>query len=289
MFGYVTIYKDELKIKDYNTFRAYYCGLCKAMGRQASQISRLGLSYDITFLAVLLSSIDKEDTVFLPQRCMLHPAEKKPVAQGPWIDYAACVGVLLSYLKLEDDWQDDRSIKALLGMLFLKPGVRRIQKQYGALYEQIKSLLKQLSRLERENVGNHDEAADCFAKILELLFAPECIENCETKRILSWIGYNTGRWIYLIDALADFEKDYKKQSYNPFLVRYSKGEAGLEEYRRQLANKIEIGLTYTLDNIASSYELLPVFRNDAILRNILYLSLKSQQDKILHIQGEKNK
>lgn len=289
MFGYVTIYKDELKIKDYNTFRAYYCGLCKAMGKQASQVSRLGLSYDITFLAVLLSSVQPEEPVFVPGRCMLHPAEKKPIAENAWIDYAACMGVLLSYLKLEDDWQDERSIKALLGMLFLKPGVRRIKKQYGDVYEQIRSLLKRLSGLEKQNISNHDEVADCFAKILELLFAPRCIENEETKRILSWMGYNTGRWIYLVDAFADLEKDHKKQSYNPFLADYDGIGEDLKEYQQQLAKRLEAGLTYTLDNIASSYELLPVSHHDAILRNILYLSLKSQQDRILHIQGEKNK
>ena len=29
MFGYVTIRKDDLKVKDYNKYQAYYCGLCQ--------------------------------------------------------------------------------------------------------------------------------------------------------------------------------------------------------------------------------------------------------------------
>lgn len=287
MFGYVTVLKEELKIKDYNLFRSYYCGLCRAIGRQASQIARLGLSYDMTFLAIMLSAVEQTDCSFASSACMAHPLHKRPyVEKSTCLDYAACMSVLLVYLKFADDWKDERSIKALFGMGAYLHAVKKAKKQYQKEYETIRALLEKLSVLEKQNSSDLDQTADCFASILKLLFTPDFIQNNATRRTLSWLGYNTGRWIYLLDAFHDLEKDIKKQNYNPILAKYPP-DGEFEEYQKTIAKKLEPTMTFTLSTIASSYELLDVHRNDAILSNILYLGLRSKQDAIMKTGGMK--
>ena len=274
MFGYVSLYKDDLKIRDYNIFRAYYCGLCRAIGKH-SQAARLGLSYDMTFLSILLSSLSKESLDTEPHRCLAHPTSKRAVAVSDTAtEYSAQMSILLTYLKLRDDWLDDKSLRALAAMAVYTHAVRKIKKAYPEQTEGILSGLAALSRLEREGCTNIDEVADCFANILSALFTPSFIQNENTRRTLSWLGYNLGRWIYIIDAYCDIDKDKKKKAYNPFLYADRSD-------KQKLSAELDITLTYTLGNIASAYELLTIYKNDAILRNILYLGLKYKQENIL--------
>ncbi len=283
MFGYVNIYKDELKIKDYNVFRAYYCGLCKAIGRCGSHIARMGLSYDMTFLALLLSSLEEGGPEIELRRCLLHPFHKRGNAvNDKAIDYAAYMSVILAYLKLADDAADDKSIKARIGMLLYIPAVRRSRKKYPSEYGRIKDLLDELSALEKENCSDPDRAADCFARILELLFVPEFVTDEAKRRSLAWMGYNIGRWIYLIDAFADMEKDEKKGSYNVFLA----GKNACRDKDR-LAKATDDALILTLANAASAYDLLEIKKNKDILDNILLLSLKMKQQYIIYCHKEK--
>ncbi len=282
MFGYITVCREGLTEKDYNTFRAYYCGLCAATGRRCSQLSRMGLSYDITFLAVILSSMDAAEPTMLKKRCIVRPTRRAARLDGDRaLYYAADMGVILSYLKLLDDWRDEKNIRALLGMAMFYSGMRRARKRRGDVYDEIRMRLDELRTLEKENCSEIDRTADCFAKVLAVLFTPDFITDRGQRRALEWLGYNIGRWIYIIDAYNDIEKDYKKGSYNTFLSAGADADTAKKSARGGLPES----LTFTLENASSAYELLNIHRNKAILENIIYMSLKNKQDYIL---GENN-
>lgn len=285
MFGYVTICKHTLSENGYNVFKAYYCGLCKAIGKRCSQSARMGLSYDITFLALMLSSADSANADMKNKKCLLHPTrENICVENDKAVDYAADMGVILAYLKKLDDWHDDKSIKALLSMWFLHRAVRKARKRHPDIYSGIKTQLDKLSELEKNACSEIDLTADCFAKILELLFSPDFISDKNEKRILAWIGYNIGRWIYIIDAYNDLEKDIKQKNYNTFAMRHKNKTA--DEVKALLKEEqLDLTLTLTLENAASAYDLLKVYKNKEVLDNIIYTSLKLKQNYIL---GEKN-
>ena len=268
MFGYVTIDKDELKVKEFNLFRAYYCGLCKAIGKQCNQLCRLGLSYDMTFLAILLSSVVDDNILVYEERCMVHlKSRHKIIKENAVIDYCAAMSGILSYLKLCDDVADDHSFKAFFARIPYYFAVQKLG--YRMQYQQIREKLSALSKLEKEQCAEVDAVADCFASIMQILFTPEFIQDKRTRKILSWLGYNLGRWIYVLDAYHDLEKDRLKNRYNPFLF-----QKHLEK------DTLENTLTFTLENVAKSYELLEVRRNDAINRNIIYLGLAQRQAAI---------
>jgi hypothetical protein len=284
MFGYVTICKNTLDEQDYNTFKAYYCGLCKAIGKRCSQGARMGLSYDITFLAVVLSSVEKGETKMHSGACLLHPSKKKEYASDERaLDYAADMGVILSYLKLLDDWHDDKSLKALSGLFLFRRAAKKASRRYPETYTAVKQCLQNLSKLEKAKCAQIDETADCFAKILEILFTPSFVEDENQKRILAWLGYNIGRWIYIIDAYNDLEKDVKNGSYNTFVCKCPNKTA--DEIKKEIRENLELSLLLTLENAASAYDLLTIYKNKGILDNIMYTALKQKQTKIL---GEKN-
>lgn len=278
MFGYVTVCKECMSQEDYDLFRAYYCGLCHATGKQCSQISRLGLSYDITFLAIVLSAVTECGDEFSKYRCAAHPLKNHAaVINSRAVDYAASMGVILTYLKFLDDWHDERSLKALLSMIIFYRGSRRVRKKYFRQYECIRSELMRLNECEKNNACI-DEAADCFAKILEVLFTPEFITDATQLKILGWFGYNIGRWIYVIDAYNDIKDDFKHKSYNPFIAEFG---ADIFTHITSLKQRLNTTLTLNLDTTASAYELLTVYKNDGIIRHIVYTSLLERQNKIL--------
>ena len=278
MFGYVTIGKKDLTEEEYKTFSSYYCGVCRATGKGASQLSRLGLSYDITFLALVLSSLT-DDGKCEDGRCMLHPLQKRGFMSDIAIEYAACAGVLLTYLKLKDDLYDDKSIKALIGTLLFHGGNKKAKAKLPGEYLQIKKQLDILSSYEKEGSDSIDDTSEAFARILECLFTPDFIEDEKDRRKLAWLGYNLGRWIYAIDAVNDFNDDKKSGAYNPFV------KMGYTDFDT-LAKEAELSLTLTLEGIASAFELIDFKRNRDLIGKIIYISLKEKQQLILSGQGK---
>lgn len=283
MFGYVLPDRPELKIREYEVYRAYYCGVCKAIQRNHGNLPRLTLNYDTTFLALLLSSLYDESLCVRTERCMLHPLKKRKVLrQSKWIDYAADMNVLLSYLNLRDKWQDDRSAAALAGLAALKPRFQVLSAKYPEKVSIILERLEELSRLEKCGCNSVDQAAEPFARLMEevILFQPAGSDK-NTETILRWIGYNLGKWIYTIDALDDLEKDIRKHSYNPFLCQYEYNGEDIAAFRSRIIKDAEFNLVYTLNEAAKAFELLEFKRHKEIVGNILYSGLLKKTESIL--------
>ncbi len=286
MFGYVSICREAMNDEDYRLFQSYYCGLCRATGRYVSQSARMGLSYDITFLAIVLSAVAEESCEPHDGRCMLHPMKKRMFSDsGEAVKYAAAVGTMLTYLKLIDDVRDDKSLKAAAASVLFLRGARKARKEYPECYNGTAECLKRLTKLENENCPEIDRCADCFAEILKILFVPDFVHDEETRRILAWLGYNIGRWIYVADAYNDIDRDRKNGAYNPFLAAEFED---FEEYKERLRAQLEISLTFTLESAAASFELLKTHKNRSLIEHIIYRGLKAKQNAVLKKTGEDN-
>lgn len=284
MFGYVTACKERLSDEGKKIYQSYYCGLCHAIGKRGSQAARLGLSNDITFLALVLSSLGDE-VKSGDKGCILKGFKAYPCVLGDEAtDYAADMGIILTYLKFLDDWHDDKSPAALFKAALFFRAARRAGKRHGETYRKIRSYLNELNLLERKKSESIDETAHCFAKILETLFTPDFEEAKKNKAALGWLGYNIGRWIYIIDAYNDIEKDIKKKTYNPF-VAGNQGMSG-EEIKNKIRERIDEGLIFTLENACGAYDLIDIKRNKEVIENILFTALKLKQKAI--ITGDKN-
>ena len=276
MFGYVNIYKDELKIKDYNVFRAYYCGLCKALGKRYNQLVRLGLSYDLTFLAIIADSLSEDEPCFKKDGCIKHIGSHAICSDNKAIDYAADMSILLSYYKLCDDISDDKSIKAFIMRIPYMRAVRKAQKKHPAVSNSIKSNLDALSKLEKEKCTSVDMVAHPFAQLTSDIF-------CEFAPELGKLGYNIGRFIYIADAYNDMEDDKKHKLYNPFIYYDSDYLNSMDFVKR-----VQGTFNMNLGAIAESYASLNIKKNKALLDNIIYLGLGHVCNKFFNTNGGNN-
>ncbi len=286
MFGYIVPEKPEMKIKEYELFRAYYCGVCRSIGKHHGQLRRLTLSYDTAFLAVLLSAAAGERLSVRKKRCVLHPLEKRHViVDCPVVDYASDINIILAYYNLEDKKRDEESLVSASALFALKGAFKRLRKKYPDKCDIMEKRLDELVQLEKQKCASMDMAAEPFAKLMEEITAyePLCADE-DTEKILRWIGYNLGKWIYLMDAFDDLEKDIGNGSYNPLIYHYGYKDQDVETFRQQIREKAGFTLFYTLNEISRAYELLEVKINKGILENIIYIGMLRKTENILGIR-----
>lgn len=277
MFGLVNIYKDELKVKNYDLFRAYYCGLCKALGKRYNQLVRLGLSYDMTFLAILADSMFEDPPDIMADGCIKHIGRHKICTANRAIDFSADMSIILTYHKLTDDISDERSLKAFFARLPYCRAFKRASNKYPSVSQKIKMHLDELSGLEKRKCASIDEAADPFANLTSAMFG-------EYDESLIRIGYNIGRFIYIADAYGDIEYDIKHKQYNPYLCCYNTGFVKTEEFRQSVMGSLNM----TLFAISEAYSELNIKKNKEILDNIIYMGLRSAYDTLFKKPEEIN-
>lgn len=285
MFGYVMPHKPELKIKEYEVYRAYYCGLCKSIGKRAGNIPRIMLNYDCSFLALLLSSVGEEIPAFKSSRCFMHPASKRYyVENNEFMEYAADTNIILAYYNLIDKYKDEKQIKAVAGISLLYRAFHKVKnfRKDETLY--ISDCLKSLSLLEKEKCGSLDEISEPFAKILEKVFdfEPSHKFRKNIREPLRWLGYNLGKWIYIADAYDDICKDIKNKTYNPFKVLYNLNSINdFENHIDEIKERARFFLMYCLGELAKAEELLELRHNKDIIDNIVFIGLVKKTEQIL--------
>jgi len=285
MFGYIVPEKPEMKIKEYELFRAYYCGVCRSIGRRHGQLKRLALNYDSAFLAVLLSAIAEERVDVQRKRCIAHPLQKRHIICGSSIvDYASDINIILAYYNLEDKQRDEASVVSASALVMLKRAFCRLRKQYRDKCEFIESQLNELLRLEKEKCPSMDMAAEPFARLMEEVTAYEPVCAGSREEILRWIGYNLGKWIYLMDAFDDIEKDIRNGNYNPLVCQFGYENQSVSEFRQQIRDKVEFTLVYSLNEISKAFELLDIKANKGILENIIYMGMLRKTENTLGIR-----
>lgn len=258
MFGYITINKEELKIKDYNTYEGYYCGLCRELGKRHGQLSRLTLTYDMTFLLLLLSSLYETEPKTAKVRCPVHPTAKHLALTNEFTEYAADMNILLTYYNLQDDWMDEKKLSSLAMSGFLKKACADISERYPSKARAVQQYIEKLTECEREKNPCLDTAAGYTGEMLGEIF---CCREDEWSGSLRKMGFYLGKFIYLCDAWEDLEQDKKRGNYNPLL--FQEASADPEEHIRSI-------LTMMAAECAREFEKLPILVHADILRNILY-------------------
>ncbi len=258
MFGYIVLNKPEIKIKDFEEYRSFYCGLCRELREKFGLAGQVSLTYDMTFVILLLDGLYEPGIRKGTTRCIMHPVRKQMVRKSVVTEYAADMNLLLTYYKCMDDWKDERKLIRLGYAKLLEGKNEETAQSYQKKAEKILALLEQLSRWERAGERDIDKMAGCFGKIMEEVFA---YKEDIWEKSLRRMGFYLGKFIYLLDAYEDVEKDAENGNYNPFSKDYI--IEGFEERTRQL-------LIMMLAEACREFEKLPIIRHGDILRNILY-------------------
>lgn len=291
MFGYITAYKPELKIREWELYQAVYCGLCKELGRNYGPFSRMFLSYDFVFLALLIESANGEDPAISPGRCMLNPVKIKPICKGSAaLSYCAALSLLFLRYKILDNIRDKpfwHGLKWRFLKLLTWPSCRRAKKRLPGVALRIDAYIGDLHRLEEENCPILDEIALLFGEVLQDVGQRE-IADPAAKRIAGEMLKTLGRWIYILDAFEDLAEDEKNKAYNPLFTRFEKAKGEeTDAFRNRIRGEVEFTLTQSLAASASAFALLEENHFNPILHNILYLGLRARQQTILSGKGER--
>jgi hypothetical protein len=257
LFGYVTANARELSKEQQLRYNAVYCGICRQIRQRANQLSRLGLSYDMAFLALLLMSLYEPEEASGDRACVLHPFRPKKWVDNCYVQYAADMNVALAYYKALDDWQDDKKLAAKLMAGAFGKNLAAVEARYPRQCAAIAGCIHELNELEKAKCDNPDATANCFGALMGELLA---YEEDLWAPILRKMGMALGRFIYLGDAALDYRKDKKKGKYNPYIAMGQ--EEDLERWREYLV--------LAMAKCTEEFEKLPLVQDKALLDNILY-------------------
>lgn len=284
MFGYLQPDRDDLKIREYELYRSVYCGLCRHLGKDYGIISRLTLSYDCTVLAMLSLSLKSEKSCITKGRCVCNPTKKCLYcsSDGDSFKFAGAVSVIMTYYKLQDTIDDSRFFKKTVAVILKKifsHTHRKAAKDYPFIESKVIEMMKN-QRLAENSDSSIDKSADSTAVLISelcMMFS----NNDSQKKVLGIFGYHIGRWIYLMDAADDLEKDIKNKSFNPFLKIYSSDIKSAMLYCNDVLNM-------TVSQAVAAYDLLEISDYKEILDNIMYRGLAVKQKQRL-FEKYKNK
>ncbi len=261
--------KGDLRFREYDEYRGYYCGLCQTLKKRFGLAGQLSLSYDMTFLVMLLTSLYEPLDNREMKRCIAHPLKKQYCKSNEYTEYVADMTVLLSYYKCQDDWEDEKKLLKKVYGDILRGKSKKQRELYKKKEEIVIENLKNLSLAEKNKEDDLDVVAGCFGNILAELFV---VKEDEWSDNLRKIGYYLGKYIYIMDAYDDLETDLKKGNYNPFAEKMC--NTGNFDF---LVKEI---LTIMAAECAKEFEKLPLLNDVDILRNILYSGIWTKYEMV---------
>lgn len=282
MFGYVRYDFPNLFIKDYALYQAVYCGLCKGIAASCGQKARLGLTYDVAFLSALLHNLRGEDFKIEKQHCFEHAIRKRPIAAVDELTKElGALNTVLTYYKLSDDVKDRK--RGRIKRRWFKAGFKRAKKKYPELVLLVQGYLRDQEKIEKANASSLDAAADPTANMM-LALSRRFLGEKATEST-DELFYALGKWVYLIDALDDYEKDAKKKNYNPFLTAYGGGT------RQELLEKNGEEIAFLFDtmfyNMREGLGGIEFFFNRDLTDNVILRGIPLETKRVFC--GEKRK
>ena len=270
MFGYVVAPVGALSAEEDARYRAAYCGLCRALGKRHGALARFSLTYDMTFLTLLLQSLYEPEETSGSACCLPHPVKARSWQQSEITDYAADMTIALTWHKCRDDWQDDHDLKARAYADALKRGYETVRQRWPRQCANIERCMAEYGTLEKQQAEGGLLCA-CFGRLMRELFV---YREDEWAGALRQLGTELGQFICLMDALMDAEQDRKHGSYNAMTAMQLKPE---ETYQMLLV---------LMGRVTAIFEKLPLVQDLSLLRQILYAGVWQQYNQA---QEKKNK
>lgn len=274
MFGYIIVNKAELKFKEFDVYHSYYCGICQNLKMKYGTPGQVALSFDMTFLAMLLTGLYEPETKVDTCKCIAHPFEKHETRTNIYTEYAADMNALFAYYKCRDDWQDERKLWKLFHGKILEGKIGELRSTYENKLKNIQSLMREFTEAEDEKNPDIDTLSGLFGKVMAEIVTPK---EDEWSHNLRSFGYYLGKFIYIMDAYEDITGDIKKGTVNPLKQKYENPD--FEEECRTI-------LMLMMSRCCKEFEMLPILENVEILRNILYSGVWCRYEQIQNVKRE---
>lgn len=286
MFGYVQPDKSNILGKDVVLYKALYCGICKSLGKNYGCFARLTTSYDMTFLSALLHNYLDTDVKIVDKHCALHWFKKhKEVEEDEITKKLSALSVLMAYYKIIDDIVDEHSNSKKFMRKCLKKAYGKVSKEYEKADKIINYEYTRLSAYEKQYMRSIDRVSDCFGMML--LKLTRYVLGDKTSEGIEKMCYSLGKWVYLIDAIDDLEKDFKKRTFNPFLVYfgdYRDRDSFIAKHRED----IEFIINTTINQLRLDYNTISFHFNKDLIDNIIENGLIKKTKEVLEGKNEKS-
>lgn len=296
MFGYIRPQKSELLVREYEQYKGIYCSLCKRLGSEYGVLTRLTLSYDCTFVAMVRQGLAGNCKGFHQGKCVVNPLKKCTYCseQNEDFRFAAALSIILTWHKLYDDKLDGRFFSKLRSgflMLLAKRSYKKAAADYPELAQKAESLMLKQREEESKAKPSVDACADSTAQLLSYVFACSQPVGSTQRRILEQFGYFLGRWIYLMDASDDLTKDLKTGEFNPFRDYFGfEGKTELSPQEKEHAEKnCNHVLNMTASSLTAALNLLEFQQFGSIINNVITLGIPEMQREILFLHTKEKK
>ena len=279
MLGYVVPEKMNMFMKDYYGYRAFYCGLCKSIGKRCSQLMRINTTYDMTFLNILAHAVTDVEIEMKMGKCVLNMVQKKLIAQNDKLtEKIVDIGTILAHYKCVDDILDDKSLsKRFIDKAVIKRHYKKARKNYPELDKYISDKYLELAEAEKAKCSSIDRISHHFGEIM-VRIGQTVFEDKYTPK-LSNLLYNLGKWVYLADAIDDIDEDFKKKKYNVFLIDYEyKDKATFLEEKK---DTLEFVMMSCYNTICNDFDKIEVKKYEGILTNILWYGMLNSTKELL--------
>ena len=281
MFGNVLIDKPNILIKDYETYRAYYCGVCKSIGKEYGTLLRLTLNYDIVLLALLGYNYERIEPIYLSEHCITHPLRKVPtIKNNEVLTRVADINIILGYYKATDDVLDENKHRLWKSTIATK--LKKARKKLPEFDKAVKEGYEKIRTSEKEK-RPAERIADLFGQIM-MACADALTSKGDAK--LKKLLYYVGKWVYYIDALEDIKEDFEKKRYNPFL---RKDTVWSDTVFTEVEKEARPCLYDCIDRIIEVYNTMEIKFGEGALSNIVYRGFKARTEHVLDAKGEKCK
>lgn len=278
MFGYIIPDKEKATPPESALYRAFYCGVCKALKQNYGNRVRIFTSYDITFLSILSHDCLNFGVEFNNENCVVDPFRKKTLVKNNDLLKKNCaVQLLLSKYKLIDDVYDGKKSRNIL-LKYFKKAMDEAQREYPVIDQIIDVQYNKLRELEKINEPNIDKVSECFALMMRKIMQEIVGKENADEQLLS-LAYNLGKYVYLIDAIDDMDDDIKKGNYNPFVASFGSFPSR-EKFFEKHREVTEMAITYTINKAISAFNERKYNQSYPLLRNVVYYGLRKRADEV---------
>lgn len=268
MFGYVIVNKPELKIKDFDFYQSFYCGLCETLKNHYGRFGQISLNFDMTFLILVLSGLYESEITETSSRCIMHPMKQHIARTSEFSKYGADMTIVLTYLKCKDDWQDEHKQSSHILQSALRKKYEALKNVYPEKIKRIEAALQENDELEQQSCTDLDVLASKTGAFMGEIF---CVKEDEWHDSLFTFGDYLGRFIYLMDAYDDLQEDQKEGRFNPF-IQYAERE-DFDDWVKEI-------LELMMASSAAAFEKLPILLYTNMIRNIIYSGVWAKYDAV---------
>ena len=280
MFGYVTPDKPNLFMKDFVLFRANYCGVCHAMKKESGQIARLTVNYDVAFISAFFHDLKGEKCNIVMKRCILNPRKRPVVDDSPLMREIARLNLILAGVKIADDRADGEC--SFFRRLIFSRQIKKARKKSPELAAIADECAERQLKEEREG-SMLDGAAEPFADMMKKVFCHLAGEKSSPS--VEKLGYLLGKYVYLLDALDDYDEDARKGRFNAF--RRTFGAPTFAELKKQKGEDLAFIMEDIVRDVEEAYRDVKMGENEGVVTNTLWYGLRARISMVLNKEDGK--